>query len=135
MSIGSDVREFRQAFGLPVHSKPTLLTEEETKLHLDLLKEEFEELLLATGARDMKEIADALEDIIYVATGMAVHMGLPVSSLWREVHQSNMSKLDEKGEPLYHDGTEGPEGKVKKSHLFFEPRIAEILDAHGWDGE
>lgn len=129
MTETTDVIEFRRAFGLPIHEKPTLLTPEERELHLDLAREEFEELLFGLTTNNVTEVFDALVDLKYVITGMGVHMGLPMDKGWAEVHASNLSKLDENGEPLYHDGTEGPVGKVKKSHLFREPRLDVILGA------
>ena len=59
---------------------------------------------------------------------MGVHMGLPMDEAWKEVHASNRSKLDDNGEPLYHDGTEGPVGKVKKSENYWPPRLDVVLE-------
>ena len=129
MTETTDVIEFREAFGLPIHEKPELLTRDESALHMKLIEEEFQELEEALRDNDLQEVFDALVDLKYVITGMGVHMGLPLDEGWAEVHASNLSKLDENGEPMYHDGTEGPVGKVKKSHLFREPRLDVILEA------
>lgn len=129
MTETTDVIEFRKAFGLPIHEKPTLHTRDESALHMKLIEEEFQELEEALRDNDLQEVFDALVDLKYVITGMGVHMGLPLDEGWAEVHASNLSKLDENGEPMYHDGTEGPVGKVKKSHLFREPRLDVILEA------
>lgn len=129
MTETTDVIEFRKAFGLPIQERPTFPTRDESGLHMKLIQEEYDELEQALRDRDLQEVFDALIDLKYVITGMGVHMGLPMDEGWREVHSSNMSKLDEDGEPLYHDGTEGPVGKVKKSPLFREPRLDVILEA------
>lgn len=147
MTETTDVIKFRRAFGLPIHENPTPLSYEspgvvrwfkrvilrkpttEAELHLNLIQEEFDELTSALADRDLQEVFDALLDLKYVITGMGVHMGLPLDEGWAEVQLSNMSKLDENGEPLYHDGSEGPVGKVKKSPLFQEPRLDVILEA------
>lgn len=129
MTETTDVVAFRKAFNLPIHGKPTLLTAEQEDLHMDLVGEELVELVDAMVSRDAQEIFDALLDLKYVITGMGVHMGLPMDEGWAEVQRSNMSKLDENGEPMYHDGSEGPVGKVKKSPLFQEPRLDVILEA------
>lgn len=147
MTETTDVIEFRKAFGLPIHETPTRLTYEkpglvrwfkrvilrkpitEAELHLNLIQEEFDELTSALADRDLQEVFDALIDLKYVITGMGVHMGLPMDEGWKEVQLSNMSKLDENGEPMYHDGSEGPVGKVKKSPSFREPRLDVILEA------
>ena len=131
MTETTDVIKFREAFNLPIYKKPTMLTFEEFKLHVGLILEEFDELGVAYHENDLQEVFDALIDLKYVVTGMGVHMGLPMDEGWAEVHSSNMSKLDENGEPMYHDGTEGPAGKVKKSPLFREPRLDVILEAAG----
>ena len=128
MTETTDVIQFRKAFGLPMHEKPGLLTVPEEYLHLDLIEEELQELKAALFDRDLQETFDALLDLKYVITGMGVHMGLPMDEGWKEVHASNMSKLDDNGEPLYHDGTEGPAGKVKKSENYWPPRLDVVLE-------
>lgn len=134
MSEESNIIEFRKAFNLPINSKPELLSRKDESLHLDLMEEEFEELVAALSAGDLVGVFDALVDLKYVITGMGVHMGLPMDEGWREVHSSNMSKLDENGEPMYHDGTEGPAGKVKKSDQFREPRLDVIIERAQQEG-
>lgn len=129
MTETTDVIEFRKAFGLAIHENPTRLNWEESGLHIELIREEFRELIQAVDDGNIVETFDALLDLKYVITGMGVHMGLPMDEGWKEVQLSNMSKLDENGEPLYHDGSEGPVGKVKKSPLFRAPRLDVILEA------
>ncbi len=129
MTETTDVVKFRKAFGLPIHENPTRLEWDESVLHVELIREEFRELIQAISDGHLGETFDALLDLKYVITGMGVHMGLPMDEGWAEVQKSNLSKLDENGEPLYHDGSEGPAGKVKKSHLFQEPRLDVILEA------
>lgn len=129
MTETTDVIQFRKAFGLPSHKKPTLLSTDESLLHLKLIREELEELIVALADEDITEVFDALIDLKYVITGMGVHMGLPMDEGWVEVHRSNCSKLDDNGEPLYHDGSEGPVGKVKKSENYWPPRLDVILEA------
>ena len=129
MSETTDVIEFRNTYGLPIYDTPTILSVEEFKLHVKLVMEEFDELAVAYHTKDLQGVFDALIDLKYVITGMGVHMGLPMDEGWKEVQASNMSKLGEDGEPLYHDGSEGPGGKVKKGPNFFEPRLDVILEA------
>ena len=43
-----------------------------------------------------------------------------------EVHRSNLSKLDENGEPIFRE-----DGKIMKSHLFIEPDLKSILEKYG----
>lgn len=129
MTETTDVTKFRESFKLPIYDKPTMLSYNEYKLHINLFMEELDELEVGYNQGDIQEVFDALVDLKYVITGMGVHMGLPMDEGWKEVQASNMSKLGEDGEPLYHDGSEGPVGKVKKGPNFFEPRLDVILEA------
>lgn len=129
MTETTDVTKFRESFKLPIYDKPTMLSYNDYKLHINLIMEELDELEVGYNQGDIQEVFDALVDLKYVITGMGVHMGLPMDEGWKEVQSSNMSKLDENGEPLYHDGTQGPIGKVKKGPNFFEPRLDVILEA------
>lgn len=86
---------------------------------------------------DLVETADALADMVYFINGMALELGIPLDEVFREVHASNMSKLDEQGQPIVsdgvtpapHDGKVKPEGKILKGKNFFEPKIKEILES------
>jgi predicted HAD superfamily Cof-like phosphohydrolase len=117
------VGRFHQAFGLPLASQPTIeLPAGLAKLRVDLLVEEVGEFADATTARDIVGIADALADIVYVAYGAAVTYGIDLDAALREVHRSNMSKLDERGKPVYRD-----DGKVLKSALYRPPDLSRVL--------
>lgn len=84
---------------------------------------------------DIIETADALADMIYVINGAALELGIPLDEVFKEVHASNMSKLDEQGQPIVsdgvtpapHDGKVKPQGKILKGKNFFEPNIKEAL--------
>lgn len=123
MSLESDIKKFREAFQLHINNEPTLLGVEEMQLHLDLIEEELDELKSAWNMRDEVEVFDGIVDLIYVAAGLAVHMGLPLDEGWKEVHKSNMSKLDVNGEPIYRE-----DGKVMKSTLFTPPRLDVLIE-------
>jgi predicted HAD superfamily Cof-like phosphohydrolase len=117
------VGRFHEAFGLPRVSRPTIdIPAGLAKLRVDLLVEEVGEFADATTARDLVGIADALADIIYVAYGAAVTYGIDLDAALREVHRSNMSKLDEHGKPVYR-----ADGKVLKSALYTPPDISRVL--------
>lgn len=123
MNIERDIKEFRQAFGLPINEKPTLLSPNEMELHLNLIVEEYYETVEAVIGGDLTEVFDGIVDMIYVLGGLAAHMGLPLEEGWREVHFSNMSKLDENGEPIYRG-----DGKVLKSENYFPPRLDVLIE-------
>jgi predicted HAD superfamily Cof-like phosphohydrolase len=117
------VSHFHEAFGLPRASRPTIdIPAGLAKLRVDLLVEEVGEFADATTARDIVAIADALADIVYVAYGAAVTYGIDLDAALREVHRSNMSKLDEHGKPVYRE-----DGKVLKSTRYTPPDISRVL--------
>lgn len=117
------VLDFHRAFALPRHSDPSLdVRADIAALRLRLLAEEVQELRDAVDKSDLIAIADALADITYVVFGTAVTYGIDLDAVVREVHRSNMSKLDDQGRPLLrHDG------KVLKSARYTPPDIATVL--------
>lgn len=118
--------EFHEAFELGFPESPELPEDIETrKLRIRILVEEFEEYLEGEENNDIIEIADALIDIIYVAYGTGVEYGLPMDKLFNEVHRSNMSKLDENGNPIYRE-----DGKVMKGENYTPPKVKEIIEEH-----
>jgi predicted HAD superfamily Cof-like phosphohydrolase len=119
LSVGG----FHEAFGLPRANRPTMdIPAELAKLRVDLLMEEVGEFADATAAQDIVGIADALADILYVAYGAAVTYGIDLDAVVREVHRSNMSKLDEHGKPVYRE-----DGKVLKSARYTPPDVSRVL--------
>lgn len=113
--------DFMHAFGQEVLTEPTLPDTSLAKLRLELIREEFEELTVATNAMDMIEIADALTDILYVVYGAGHAFGIDLDACYREVHSSNMSKLGEDGKPIYRE-----DGKVLKGPNFRSPDLAQF---------
>jgi predicted HAD superfamily Cof-like phosphohydrolase len=117
--------EFHRAFGQRIGDKPEFPDDEERKLRVKLLKEEFIEYMDGESFNDIVEVADALADIIYIACGTAVSYGIPLDRVFTEVHRSNMAKLvdgkvirREDGKIQKPEGWTAPdvEGVLKKSH-------------------
>lgn len=122
------VANFHDAFGIENKKSPTSFINASTfKLRYNLLKEENEEYLLACKNNDLVEIADALGDIMYILCGSILSHGLQdvIEDIFEEIQRSNMSKLDEKGNPIYRK-----DGKVLKSKKYFKPNIKAILQKH-----
>lgn len=105
----SDVADFRTAMGLPIAREPDLSpTCERLNLIASLLDEEHRETSRAIGRmwqqskhdkgsevdrrEALAEVADGLADLIYVACGAALELGIPLGAVWAEVHRSNMAK-------------------------------------------
>ena len=116
--------DFMTAFGQEVLTEPTCPSSSLAKLRLELIREEFEELTVATNAMDIVEIADALTDILYVVYGAGHAFGIDLDECYHEVHRSNMSKLGADGKPIYRE-----DGKVMKGPGYFEPDLEGILGA------
>lgn len=124
-TIGA-VEIFHNAFGIENNHVPTSeLTEAEILLRYKLMREENEEYLEAAQNGDIVEIADALGDQLYILCGTILKHGLQhkIEEVFQEIQRSNMSKLDENGQPIYRE-----DGKVLKSNLYFRPNIKAILD-------
>ena len=130
----SDLQHFQRIFNSTYNSSPTLLSKEEYKLRFDLLKEENEEYLEACENNDLVGILDAITDQLYIVLGTAVSHGMQhiLEKAFKEVHNSNLSKLDEDGLPII-NGENGvwdssrPKGKLLKSKLFKEPNLEQFL--------
>lgn len=120
----AEVLDFHEAFDLPREPLPTAhVGDTLAQLRVRLLREEVEEFADATERRDLVAIADALADVVYVAYGSAVTYGIDLDAVVREVHRSNMSKLDANGRPILRE-----DGKVLKSDRYRPPNVGNVLD-------
>ena len=122
MSNFSKVGIFMKTFGQEVKNKPSFSTDKINKLRIDLIKEEIDELSDAMKNKDLLEVADALTDILYVTYGAGHAFGIDLDKCFDEVQNSNMSKLDEKGNPIYNDS-----GKVMKGPNYFKPDLSKFV--------
>ena len=113
---------FMKTFGQEVKTKPSFSTDKINKLRLDLIKEELIELTEAINNKDLLEVADALTDILYVTYGAGHAFGINLDKCFEEVQNSNMSKLDENGKPIYNE-----HGKVMKGPNYFKPNLKKIF--------
>ena len=123
MSNFSKVGTFMKTFGQEVKTKPSFSTDKINKLRLDLIKEELNELTEAMNNKDLLEVADALTDILYVTYGAGHSFGIDLDKCFEEVQNSNMSKLDEKGEPIFNES-----GKVMKGPNYFKPDLSKFVN-------
>ena len=116
------VGTFMKTFGQEVKTKPSFSTDKINKLRLDLIKEELTELTEAMNNKDLLEVADALTDILYVTYGAGHAFGINLDNCFEEVQNSNMSKLDENGKPIYNE-----HGKVMKGPNYFKPDLSKFV--------
>ena len=122
MSNFKKVKTFMQTFGQEVKEQPCFNTNKVNKLRYDLIKEELDELKKALEDKDILEVADALTDILYVTYGAGHAFGINLDKCFDEVQNSNMSKLDEKGKPIYNEM-----GKVLKGPNYFKPNLSKFI--------
>ena len=123
MSNFESVRKFMETFGQEVKKKAEFPNDKITSLRYDLIKEELEELKEAIEKKDIKEVADALTDILYVTYGAGHAFGIDLDKCFNEVQNSNMSKLDENGKPIYNES-----GKVMKGPNYFKPDLSKFVN-------
>ena len=122
MSNFESVKKFMITFGQEIKEKAEFPKEEIISLRYDLIKEELEELKEAMDKRDIKEVADALTDILYVTYGAGHSFGINLDKCFKEVQNSNMSKLGEDGKPIYNE-----KGKVMKGPNYFKPNLSKFV--------
>ena len=123
MSNFDDVKTFMQTFGQEVKTKAEFPKKKIIKLRYDLIKEELNELQNAIKTKNLKEIADALTDILYVTYGAGHAYGIDLDKCFSEVQRSNMSKLGEDGKPIYNK-----KGKVMKGPKYFKPNLKQFIE-------
>ena len=114
---------FMKTFGQEVKKKSSFSTEKINKLRVSLINEELEEFKEAIKNNDLKEVADALADILYVTYGAGHAFGIDLDKCFDEVQNSNMSKLGQNGKPIYNN-----DGKVMKGPNYFKPDLSKFLN-------
>ena len=122
MSNFESVKKFMETFGQEIKEKAEFPDDRITALRLDLIKEELNELKEAIENKDIKEVADALTDILYVTYGAGHAFGINLDKCFEEVQKSNMSKLGENGKPIYNE-----KGKVMKGPNYFKPNLSKFV--------
>ena len=109
-------------FGQEVKKKPGFSSDKINNLRISLIEEELNEFKDAVLKKDLKEVADALTDILYVTYGAGHAFGINLDKCFEEVQKSNMSKLGDDGEPIYNE-----HGKVMKGPKYFKPNLKKFL--------
>ena len=122
MTNFNKVKTFMYTFGQEVKKEPSFSTEKINNLRYDLINEELQELKTALDNKDLLEVADALTDILYVTYGAGHAFGIDLDKCFKEVQDSNMSKLDENGKPIYNEA-----GKVMKGPKYFKPNLNKFI--------
>ena len=116
------VKKFMETFGQEIREKAGFPDEKIKSLRYALIEEELDELKEAMENKDIKEVADALTDILYVTYGAGHAFGINLDKCFQEVQNSNMSKLGSDGKPIYND-----QGKVMKGPDYFKPDLGKYV--------
>ena len=116
------VKNFMETFGQEVKSSASFSSPKINNLRYNLIKEELDEFKQALDNNDLLEVADALTDILYVTYGAGHAFGIDLDKCFEEVQNSNMSKLDENGKPIYNE-----KGKVMKGPNYFKPDLSKFV--------
>lgn len=120
----NQVKEFHDKFKQEYNTSPQLLSSKESDLRYNLMKEENVEYLRAVINEDIVEIADALGDQLYILLGTILKHGMTdvIEEVFDRIHTSNMTKLDENGEPIFRE-----DGKILKSELYQRVDLTSIF--------
>ena len=122
MSNFKNVKKFMETFGQEIKEKASFPNDKITSLRYELIKEELDEFKEAIDKKDIKEVADALTDILYVTYGAGHAFGIDLDKCFKEVQNSNMSKLGADGKPIYNKN-----GKVMKGPNYFKPDLKKFV--------
>ena len=117
------LEEFHRAFGLYINEQPTLRIPQDLRVMKEEVDEYAEEYAITGDTEDerLQAVAKELADIAYTLLGTVVSHGLQdeFERIFDAVHESNMSKLDENGKPIYRE-----DGKILKSSRYHEPDLS-----------
>ena len=123
MSNFENVKTFMKTFGQMVKTKPQFPDGKTMRLRYELIQEELNELKEAMENKNLKEIADALTDILYVTYGAGCAYGINLDKCFKEVQRANMSKLGKDGKPIFNE-----KGKVMKGPKYLEPNLKQFIE-------
>ena len=128
MNNQKDVTEFMAAADQYVGTTPHLneSNEQQARLYIDLIDEEFRELCDGFLRRHIGDIADGGADLVWVVQGLFITLGIDFDKVWKEVRASNMSKVSDNGKIKKRQ-----DGKILKPESYFKPDIEKVLKEQG----
>jgi NTP pyrophosphatase (non-canonical NTP hydrolase) len=116
-------KEFRRLYRIKSsESKPV------RQYQCDLITEEYQEFIEAEGMlfrgtdKYKEECLKELADLVYVCYQYAANMGWDLDRALKLIHESNLSKLDEDGNPIYRE-----DGKVLKGPNYKKPNLHSLI--------
>ena len=121
--LSDQAKEFRSKYNLKnSHDRST--RDVQKKLIVEEFKEflEAEGFLFMHGKNHQEHALKELADLVYVCYQYAENMGWFLDEALDRVHQSNLSKLDEEGNPIYRE-----DGKVLKGPSYKPPTLEDLF--------
>lgn len=116
MSIFNDQKQFMEACGQTTDK----YNDDQARLYVDLIIEEYHELIDADSAQDaLKE----LMDLIVVLVGYGLSAGWDLDGAWKEVWESNMSKID----PVTGAVIKREDGKILKPDTYKQADVRKYV--------
>ena len=121
--LSSEAQDFREAYHL-TQSPSTQVRSRQRNLITEEFKEflEAEATLYLSSSKVREDCLKELADLVYVCYQYAAHLGWDLDEAMFRVHQSNMSKLDEYGKPIYRE-----DGKVLKGPNYKPPNLEDLV--------
>ena len=121
--LSSQAQEFREAYQI-TNSKDRPARARQHRLIVEEFKEflEAESTLYLSSSEHKENALKELADLVYVCYQYAENMGWDLDEAMYRVHESNMSKLDEKGKPIYRE-----DGKVLKGPNYKPPNLQDLV--------
>ncbi len=121
--LTSQAKEFRSTYRIG-----NSISREARSRQKELIVEEFKEFLEAdgmlfrTGPEPKANCLKELADLVYVCYQYAANQGWDLDEALDRVHKSNMSKLDEDGNPIFRG-----DGKVLKGPNYAPPNLEDLV--------
>ena len=125
--------KFRETFGQPIIGELDCSTDELEELwdmQVDLIEEEAGEFFDAVyvameeieNVKKRENLLKELCDLVFVCYQFAACFGLDLDEAMTRVFESNMSKLDKRGNPIYRE-----DGKVLKGPFYRQPDLKSLV--------
>ena len=118
----SCVREFCLAFDQPQQDTPQLADDERRRIRMRQLEDKYHDYRYAERANDLVKISESLADMLYVIGVTALEYGIPLDTIFLEVHRSNMTRLGVDGRAIVRE-----DGKIMKGPNYKKPDVVAIL--------
>ena len=121
--LSDQAREFRTIYNLK-DSRGRSISAYQKNLIVEEFKEflEADGMLFRHGQNVQQECLKELSDLVYVCYQYAANMGWDLDEALHRVHESNMSKLDDDGKPIYRE-----DGKVLKGPNYKPPNLEDLV--------